>query len=344
MQSDAPASAWSVPDPQGGVRGIEDWAALLSRSLMSFNVESDRPGDFQGYLRNRKVAGIEFIEMSTSQHTSYRGAESISKTDRPDYMLCLQISGVGEFSQDNRTAILQPGDLTLFDTTRPTTVVSSTDYRNLCMKFPQHLISLPRDQVSQMTATRTGAREGFAPAASALLMTLNQLMDNISGRSKVLAAQGALDLITTMFQSQLDISGQSQRSGASLLMERAQSYIDRHLSDPELGPGRIAGAHYISLRQLHSIFHAEGLTISSWIRNRRLQQCRRDLSDPTLRSVSAASIGLRWGFKTASHFGTTFRETFGQTPAEFRHEAIGTSMEMAGVRPEDPQAFTGKDC
>ncbi|MDE8670613.1 helix-turn-helix domain-containing protein [Pseudarthrobacter sp. H3Y2-7] len=252
----------------------------------------------------------------------------MSSTDRPDYLLCLQIAGVGEFSQDNRTAILQPGDLTLFDTTRPTTVISSTDYRNLCMKFPQHLISLPPDQVSQLTATRTGAREGFAPAAGALLMTLNQLMDTISGRSRILAAQGALDLITTMFQSQLDIS--SPPHPAQPLLEQVQSHIDNQLSDPELGPGTIAAAHYISLRQLHSVFHAEGLTVASWIRNRRLQRCRRDLSDPALQAVSAASIGMRWGFKTASHFGSTFRETFGQTPAEFRHEATSVSPETDG--------------
>lgn len=320
MNSEASRSESPDPDPQAGVRSIEDWAALLSRSLMNFNVESDGPGAFQGYLRNRKVAGIEFIEMSTGRHTAHRGAESIGSAERPDYLLCLQIAGVGEFSQDNRTAVLQPGDLTLFDTTRPTTVVSSSDYRNLCMKFPQHLIGLPRDQIGQLTATRTGARDGFAPAAGTLLMTLNGLMDTISGRSRVLAAQGALDLVTTMFQSQLDIAGPPHRA-AQPMLEQVQSYIDKNLSNPELGPGLIVAAHYISLRQLHSIFHAEGLTVSSWIRNRRLQRCRRDLSDPALQSVSAASIGMRWGFKTASHFGNTFREAFGQTPSEFRQDA-----------------------
>lgn len=338
MKSEASPSERPAPVPQEGVRSIEDWGALLSRSLMNFSVESNRPGAFQGYLRNRKVAGIEFIEMSTGQHTAHRGAGSISSAERPDYLLCLQIAGVGEFSQDNRTAVLQPGDLTLFDTTRPTTVVSSTDYRNLCMKFPQHLIGLPRDQIGQLTATRTGARDGFAPAAGALLMTLNGLMDTISGRSRVLAAQGALDLITTMFQCQLDIACPPRRA-AQPMLEQVKSYIDRNLSNPELGPGLIVAAHYISLRQLHSIFHTEGLTVSSWIRARRLQRCRRDLSDPALEAVSAASIGLRWGFKTASHFGNTFREAFGQTPSEFRQEAHSAPQPearlaaLAGVGP-----------
>ncbi|MFC4371981.1 helix-turn-helix domain-containing protein [Citricoccus nitrophenolicus] len=312
--------------PQAAVRSIEDWGVLLSRSLMSFEVELERPGAFQGYLRNRKVAGIEFIEMSTGKHLAHRGAESISSTDRPDYLLCLQIAGVGEFSQDNRTAVLQPGDLTLFDTTRPTTVVSSTDYRNLCMKFPQRLINLPPEQLGQLTATRTGARDGFAPAAGTLLITMNQLMDTSSGRSKILAAQGALDIITTMFQRQLDISTPSYpQATSSALLEQIRSYIDENLSDPGLGPRTIAAAHYISLRQLHGIFQAQGLTVASWVRHQRLQRCRRDLSDPALHAVSAASIGLRWGFKTASHFGMSFRKTFGLTPAEFRQEALSGS-------------------
>lgn len=249
--------------------------------------------------------------------------EDIDRNARPEYLLCLQLAGVGEFSQDNRTAVLQPGDLTLFDTTRPTTVVSSTNYRNLCMKFPQQIVGLPRDQVGELTATRIGARKGLAPAAGTLLLTLNQTMDNVSGRSRALAAQGAVDLMAAMFRNELDVAAPPQWDKTWSHLEQAQIYIDDHLSEPDLSPAMVAGALYISVRQLHSIFHDGGFTVSSWIRDRRLQRCQRDLSDPALRSRSAASIGARWGFKTASHFGRAFKDVFGQTPAEFRHETLG---------------------
>ena len=58
----------------------------------------------------------------------------------------------------------------------------------------------------------------------------------------------------------------------------------------------IAAAHHISLRSLHQLFHDEGLTVAGWIRQRRLECCRRDLSDPALAARPVAAIAARWGF------------------------------------------------
>ena len=69
------------------------------------------------------------------------------------------------------------------------------------------------------------------------------------------------------------------RAGARL--RGVQAWLDAHLADPSLTPGRIAGANFISVRSLHRLFEAEGVTVSAWVRDRRLEACRRDLTDPT---------------------------------------------------------------
>jgi AraC-like DNA-binding protein len=304
------------------VRHIHDWSALLSRSLMGFSVESDQPAQFRGSLSTRSIAGIDFIGMSTGRHVAHRDAKNIKGDDKPEYLLCLQVAGVGEFLQDGRVATLRPGDITLFDTTRPTTVISSADYRNLCMKFPQRLLSLPPAQMSELTATRFDFQDGLTPAAGAVLVTLNRVADSISGRSRYLAAHNTLDLMTTLFESRLGIGDGAQRRAGAALVERMEDFIDRNLSDPDLSPGTLASAHYISLRQVHSLFNAGGMTVAARIQSRRLERCRRDLTDPTLLGIPVASIGLRWGFKTPSHFGRAFKESFGHTPAEYRQAAI----------------------
>lgn len=305
-----------------GVRGTSNWSALLARSLVGFTVESDQPARFRGYLRNRKIADIHFIEMHTGRHTSHRSADDIKEDGRHDYLLCLQVAGVGEFSQDSRTAVLRPGDITIFDTARPTTVVSSANYQNVCMKFPHHLINLSPAQIGELTAARLGAKEGLAPAAGSLLMTLNQVMDTISGPSRYLAAQNALDLMTTMFRSQLDVTDTHSPSNSPLLLAQIQEYIEDHLADAQLSPGMVAASHYISLRQLHNVFQQNGLTVASWIRSRRLEKCKRDLLDIALESVPVAAIGTHWGFKTPSHFGRAFKDAYGMTPAEYRGHAL----------------------
>ena len=80
-------------------------------------------------------------------------------------------------------------------------------------------------------------------------------------------------------------------------------HIDEHLGDPDLRPDAIAAAHFVSTRHLQKLFKAEGLTVTDWIRERRLAGCRRDLRDPALRATRRSSrIATRWGLTNPAHF------------------------------------------
>ena len=105
------------------------------------------------------------------------------------------------------------------------------------------------------------------------------------------------------------------------LLSTVQAFIQQHLGEPWLSPATIAAAHHISLRSLHQLFHDEGLTVAGWIRQRRLEYCRRELSDPALASRPVAAIAARWGFSSASDFSRAFRAVHGLPPAEFRRSA-----------------------
>jgi AraC-like DNA-binding protein len=78
----------------------------------------------------------------------------------------------------------------------------------------------------------------------------------------------------------------------------------------------------MSLRALHQLFHDEGLTVAAWIRHRRLEQCRRDLSDPAFGSKPVAAIAARWGFSSAADFSRAFHAAHGLPPAEYRRFAL----------------------
>jgi AraC-like DNA-binding protein len=65
------------------------------------------------------------------------------------------------------------------------------------------------------------------------------------------------------------------------------AYCMTRPSDPSLCVDSIAQAHRISVRYLHKLFQALGLSLAAWIRHQRLQDIRRDL--PTRRSPGAPS-------------------------------------------------------
>lgn len=73
-----------------------------------------------------------------------------------------------------------------------------------------------------------------------------------------------------------------------------------------------------SVSYLHRIFQGEGITVSSWIREQRLANARRDLADPTLRSTPIHIIVSRWGFPRAADFSRAFRNAHGIPPKDYR--------------------------
>ncbi|MEU5896794.1 AraC family transcriptional regulator [Streptomyces sp. SID335] len=103
------------------------------------------------------------------------------------------------------------------------------------------------------------------------------------------------------------------------LMTRVRGFIDRNLGDPALTPSLVAAVHHISIRNLQRLFQEEGTTPSDWIRQRRLENSRRELCDTELRSSSIREIGLRNGFGQPSDFSRVFRARYGVPPGRFRH-------------------------
>jgi AraC-like DNA-binding protein len=77
----------------------------------------------------------------------------------------------------------------------------------------------------------------------------------------------------------------------------------------------------MSLRSLHQLFHDEGLTVAGYIRQRRLEECRRDLADPALAPRTVAAIAATWGFTNGADFSRAFRNAHGIPPAEYRKSA-----------------------
>ncbi|MBB4917575.1 helix-turn-helix domain-containing protein [Streptosporangium saharense] len=103
------------------------------------------------------------------------------------------------------------------------------------------------------------------------------------------------------------------------LLPRIRTYIDDNLGDPNLSPETVAAAHHISTSYLYKIFARQGISVARWIRQRRLERCRKDLSDPRLGGRAVGEVGAQWGFVDSSYFSRVFRQTYGCSPRAYRH-------------------------
>ncbi|AYY12537.1 helix-turn-helix domain-containing protein [Actinobacteria bacterium YIM 96077] len=299
------------------VHDFHDFRHLVSSSFVPLNVTSDRPEAFRGRMRSCGVDNVHLTEISATEHVVERTPELIERADRRYYKLSLLLSGTGMLIQDSRQAVLQPGDLAVYDTHRPYSLVFEGDFRTMVVMFPQHLIPLPVEMVGQLTAVRLSGGSGVGNVVVPFLAQLNGNLEQLRGATGTRLAHGALDLVTTLFASELDIE-RTATDPHHALMQRIRAYIDENLASTDLGPSRIAAEHYISTRHLHGLFREQGTTVSSWIRSRRLERCRRDLLDPVLAHRPVASIAAKWGFVDAAHFSRVFKATFGRSPSEVR--------------------------
>lgn len=161
----------------------------------------------------------------------------------------------------------------------------------------------------------------MASLLSRYLQELARHADHYRAADTARLANTTVDLITTVLAHNLDTddAATTPKNHRRELQSRIHAYIQRHLANPGLTPETVAAAHQISVRYLHQLFRDQGLTVAGWIRQSRLERCRRDLTDPQTRSRPIRAIAARWGLTDAAHFSRLFRTTYGMAPSDYRH-------------------------
>ncbi|WP_025159146.1 helix-turn-helix domain-containing protein [Leifsonia aquatica] len=316
----------SLPHTPGGrvstsvARTFDEFRTAVSESFVPLQVTSARPDPFWGRIRSAEADEVHVSEVSAAEHVVERTPELIARGDRQYFKLSLQLAGTGLLIQDDREAVLHPGDLAVYDTQRPYTLVFDDDFRTMVVMFPKRLIDLPADVVAQLTAVRMSGTSGVGGIIVPFLAQLVGNLEQLSGATGARLAHSALDLVTTMFANELDVNA-GPGTPHQVLLQRIRAYIDRNLASTDLGPAQIAAAHFISTRHLHGIFREQGTTVSAWIRTRRLERCRRDLLSPLYADRPVAAIAARWGFVDAAHFSRVFKAAYAESPSELRAAA-----------------------
>lgn len=310
-----PVSATREPVATAVTHDVRAFRNAVNQSFVPLQVSATHAQRFQGVIRAAGVDDVHVTDVQATPHVVERTPELIARDDRAFFKVSLMLAGRGLLIQDGREAVLEPGSLAVYDTSRPYSLVFDDEFRTMVAMFPRQLLTVPTDLVGQLTAVRISGREGLGAVVAPYLGQLADNLDQLAGTTGARLAQSAVDLITTVFSHELGLDDAADPHRA--LMQRIRAHIDRNL-DGDLSPASIAAAHFISTRHLHGLFQEQGTTVSTWIRMQRLERCRRDLSDPLQAHRPVASIGARWGFPDAAHFSRVFKSVYGTSPSEYR--------------------------
>lgn len=295
------------------------WRAAVSEAFVPLDATTANPDGFLGNLTLGELGTIRLTQVSAQGHLVQRTPKLIRQVDPEYYKLGLQIRGYCVLTQAGREAALTPGDLAIYDTSHPYQLACDDQFRMLVLMFPRKLLRVREQDMDRLTAVRISGRQGMGALVSPFLARLGTQIDEIGRAGAVRLSDTVLDLLAATFCEHI---GGAELVGQELprarLLSQIKNFVEERLDDPELTPTAIADANHISTRYLQKLFESEADTVAGWVRKRRLERCRRDLTDPALLERPVGAVAARWGIVDAAHFSRLFRATYGMAPREYR--------------------------
>ena len=301
------------------------WRELVNRVFLPLAIMPLQAGgpaaEFSASVTGSDWGELRVWRVTAPPLSAVRTAGHMKSPARDDYLLALHISGTAAGAQDGRRVILGPGDLALFDPTRPYSIAlrGTGTFEHVIYQVPRASIDA-RCPAGNLTALRVPAVSGAGRLASPYLHTLAQAAGAPGGLPAQAFIDAGLDLAVSALRATASTGNHLDLCHRSLIGE-VKRYALAHLGDANLSPAIAARASYISVRQLHRLFAHEGISFGTWLREQRLRRCRDDLTNQQLTHRTVADISARWGFRSTAHFTRAFHARYGITPAGLRRPA-----------------------
>jgi AraC-like DNA-binding protein len=300
---------------------FELWSDAHPRLFFPLDVRSHEPDPFRGRILGHHLDALDLFSVRGDASAVRRTPHAIADFDPESIVLLLAVSGRCHLVQGDREAIIDAGEIASYESSRPFSVRAPEPFELLLFAMPRALLGADADAVGRRTATRVASTGGPGALAGPFLRELfNGLEDGSIGPHDGHLAEAVVAIARALHVGP-DEHDAERPASAATLVPRVKEHIEAHLHEPDLGPESIARAHFVSVRYLHMLFARQGLTVSGWVRRRRLERCRRDLADPVLTDEPIAAIAARWGLLNHAHFSRMFREAYGCTPREARRRA-----------------------
>lgn len=327
FEAEAGATVTSETVRRGGETAAErrvaadfaSWRSIMQNRFVPLQLTPARDdAPFAGEVTSRAFGELHVSHVRSDAHLVRRLPQSIRLDDPRFVKLSLQLDGVSEYTQDGRSAEVGPGDLVIYDTTRPYAVDSHARVESFILMMPPSALSLSREHIDLLTARRIAADSAVGEIAQPFLRQFAQRFEEFGAEDGGRLIRAFLGLVDAVLHHELATLGARPND-----FDRVRDYIERHLCDEDLTPARIAQEHFISLRSLQYLFQDRGTSVSQYLRNERLARCSLDLASPALRDEPVGRIAARYGFFVPASFSRLFKQRFGAAPAEWRRRALG---------------------
>jgi AraC family transcriptional activator of tynA and feaB len=258
-----------------------------------------------------------------------RGALPAGGAAERSFTILLNVSGDSLFSHYGHSIRLEAGDFSLVGSGAPYRLDLSDGSELLLLRVPAAMLKEHLPSPECYCGKLLADDDGLTSTAAAMALNLFERLERgLALHYQARVARHLLDMIATSYAIAFD----DVSPGSSIVSGRhatVKLYIEQHLRDPDLSPCSIASRLKLSARYLRMIFATSKETVSAYILRRRLEECARQIADPSWRGHSLTEIAFGWGFNSAPHFTRSFRDRYDMSPREYRRlklEEHGTTF------------------
>jgi len=307
-------STFEVPEYER----FDYWRELICDVFVRLDCTSPSRRSFSGSIYNQVFSKMQISSMRADRMRVERSRRQIAKSCEDYFLIAIQGYGSSVGSQDGRQVHLNPGDLALFDSTRPYQVYFEPGFRHDVLRIPRRVFHRRVGGLDTLTSTLISGRHGAGKLASRFLRALPKELGSLHENTAMQLSNTCLDILSLALGDLSARAKVQQTTTLSMWLIKIKNFIEEELHDPELSPSTIANAFGISTRYLNIIFENEKNSTGKYIWERRMEKCYLDLAADAHAGRSISDIAFGWGYNDMSHFSRSFRARYGMSPRDFR--------------------------
>ncbi len=292
------------------------WNALYSRQLNNVEFTPANNQDFAARLSLGQLGPIQFARMCSNRTNILRTRRHIVPSAPRLYSFLLQARGSSLLSHCGQEAQLTEGDFALCDSSAPHNFTVEDNSMVIMLRVDAATLKKHLPSPEKFCGLHLKNEVGLTGTMSVMVEQLNMQLE--TGFTSIYDGRFAQHLLEMLSMSYAIGFEMAPEVSAVLGGRHAEvvRYIEDHLRDPNLSPAAVAEGLRISPRYLRTIFASTGERVSGYIIGRRLEECAKQIRDPSWAGHTLTEIAFAWGFNSAAHFTRTFHEQYGMPPRE----------------------------
>ena len=295
----------------------EFWQDVICKTYFPLDIASAGGGDFKGGI-GAWALGPLALSRNISDGLLYRRRQRHLVAEREESFL-VTVPELAEirFEQDGKDVVCRPGAFLIERSHLPYEFSHREPAALWVLKIPSAVLRSRIDRPERLATLQFDATRSVGAMFVDVLRLTGERLDEMDDAARLLMGRQLLDLLSLAIEGDERVLAGRSSTVRNAHMHRCEGFIRTRLADVRLTPQMIADGCAISLRYLHQIFEAEGVTVCAYIRNQRLLASDAMLKDLACRK-SLSEIAYQWGFGDQAQFSRHYRAKYGCTPSEAR--------------------------